>query len=276
MEWWQHIPIHLHPIAFLVGIFPIRYYALAWLAGFFSVLFVALRLTRKTGYGTKEDVNDLFLVLFFGALIGGHVGYAFLYTPFLFFSDPSLFFLPYDSTNGTWTGVSGMSFHSGLIGVVLGLYFFTKRKQWDFFQYADVVALVAPVALFFGRLGNFLNQELYGRVTSVPWGMYFPEDSMVLRHPSSLYEAGLEGIVLFFFLWYIRPKVKFRGGVAAIFLVGYGVLRFIGEFFREPDAGLSLTLNLFTRGQLLSVLMALCGGGLFFWRARKNRDTIGL
>lgn len=276
-EWWQHIPEHLNPIAFTVGFFSVHFYALWFLAGFLGAFLFFLWKNRanKEG-GNPSDHYDLFLTLFLGALLGGRVGFMLLYRQDLLLVNPLGIILPYDFSTGMWTGISGMSFHGGLLGVVAALYFFTKQRGIHFFTIADRVSLAVPIALFFGRMGNFFNQELFGRVTNKPWGMYFPEALPfgVLRHPSTLYEAFGEGIILFILLWWVAPRLRFSGGISAALLVGYGSIRFVLEYFREPDLGAPIIGGMFTLGQGYSFLMIVAGAVLFLWLRQKNRDTL--
>lgn len=275
MNEWQHIPEYVHPIAFTVGFFALHWYALFWLAGFLVALTCALWLVRQKGTITQGDITDLFFVLFVGAFFGGRLGYVFLYRPDIFLIDPLQIVLPFDRATAVWTGIAGMSFHGGLLGGMLALFFFTKKRKLSFWGVADIVALSAPIALFFGRVGNFWNQELPGRMTTVPWGMYFPTilPSGALRHPSSLYEALLEGGVLLIVLFIARRRIPFPGGVAALFLVLYGCMRFFVEYVREPDWGVSLLWGL-TRGQLLSLPMIGVGMFLLWWLHQKNHDKM--
>lgn len=275
IEWWQHIPEHINPIVFTVGFFSLYWYSLFFLAGFLGVLLFLQWLVKKEQRDMKRaDVYDLCLDLFLGALIGGRLGFVLLYRPDIFLNDPFKIIWPYDGENGVWIGLSGMSFHGGLIGAVIALFLFVRRRGGKFWERADLVALATPIALFFGRVGNFLNQELYGRVTEQSWGMYFPFADTSLRHPSALYEAALEGVVLFLVLFLLRRNRIFHGGISALFLVFYGAFRFVAEYVREPDFGSSLVAGFFTLGQTYSGVMMLVGAVLFMWLRQKNRDTL--
>lgn len=271
ITWWQHLPEHIHPIAFTVGFFSVHWYALFWLLAFLSVLLFTLWLARREGNPkTNEDIVDLYLTLFFGALLGGRLGYVFFYQPLFFFSHPERLFWLYD--NGVYIGISGMSFHGGVIGVCLALLFFTRKKKWSFWMVADTVVFSVPLALFFGRLGNFFNQELVGRVTIHPLGMYFQEHmgEGSLRHPSSLYEAFFEGCFLWLLLLMVRHRMRVPGLLSAFFLVSYGFIRFAIEYLREPDFGVALFQGILTRGQVLSFFTILFGMGIFWWLRTKN------
>lgn len=276
-EWWQHIPEHIDPIAFTVGFFSVHWYALCWLIGFLLALFVAFWYQKEFCKNlSRDDIFDLFLYLFAGAFIGGHLGYAFLYQPNIFLNDPIGFFSPYHPSEG-WIGISGMSFHGGFLGVVGVLVLFALKRRLSFLSIADFVSFVTPVALFLGRIGNFLAGELYGRMTNASFGMYFPQASgaYTLRHPSTLYEALGEGVLLWGVLLFMMRHRKFPGEVASWFLIGYGTVRFLIEFVREPDSGRGLIGDIFTRGQLFSSILILGGVMLYVWLWRKNRGKIG-
>lgn len=265
MSWWQQIPEHLDPIAFTVGFFSVRWYALFFAAGFLAAsAFIARR---------RSEFSGFLLPVFLGALIGGRLGYVLFYAPAYFLESPLRIIMPYDAAYG-WIGISGMSFHGGLIGAAVALAFFTW-KRGGFLSAADEFALAAPIALFFGRIGNFLNLELYGRLTDCPWGMAFPGvwPFGALRHPSTLYETALEGIALFVLLWTYRRRSRRPGEVAVLFLVGYSAFRFIAEYFREPDQQLGYLLFGLSMGQWLSLALAVSGLAIFWW-LRKRDDII--
>lgn len=276
-EWWQHLPQEIDPIVFTVGFFSLHWYAVSWLVGL-SLAWAAALWYREHHVPSlsREGIADLFLVLFLGALLGGHLGYLFFYRPDILITDPVGFWLPFDAT-GAWAGISGMSFHGGLIGVIIALLWFVRKNRLPFFAVADLVSLVAPLALFFGRIGNFLALELYGRTTMSPLGMYFPgaPGATALCHPSALYEALGEGALLFFFLYWVGKQVKLPGTLSALFLIGYGAIRFLLEWFREPDPGLPLVGGVLTQGQWLSLVLIICGGALLLWLRRKNYAKIG-
>lgn len=275
IEWWQHIPEHINPIAFTVGFFSAHWYALCLLLGFLGAAGFFLWSTRAVQEQKKWDAYDLLLALAFGALLGGRIGFVLLYRPDVFLDDPLRIVSPYDFASGQWTGISGMSFHGGLIGATLALFLCARRRRTSFFQVADVIALAVPIALFFGRIGNFLNQELYGRLTERAWGMYFPvAPAGALRHPSALYEALGEGVVLFCLLWWAKRRIRFSGGVSALFILGYGIIRFALEYFREPDAGAPIFWGTLTLGQVYSIPLVVIGAALFLWLREKSRGTL--
>ncbi len=284
MAWWQNIYGYIDPIAFKVGFFSVHWYALFWLFGFISVWFAAKRLRLKNlGVLTEKEWGDVLLFLFIGALLGGHIGYGLLYQPLNFFYYPLQFFSPYSFETGNWIGIRGMSFYGGLIGVGIALGFQARKYQKDFLVLADFVSLLAPVALFFGRLGNFFNHELPGRITVVPWGIHIPVLSHeaipfmeTLRHPSALYEAFGEGVILFVLLLSISRKTSQPGQLTAFFLVGYGTFRFFLEYFRELDLGTNFIFEYFTFGQILSLITALSGALFLLWLRKKRRVTISV
>jgi phosphatidylglycerol:prolipoprotein diacylglycerol transferase len=199
----------------------------------------------------REEVGDLLFYVVLGVVIGGRVGYMLFYQPGLLLENPlQLFYI--------WQG--GMSFHGGMLGVFAAAGWFARATQRTFFDITDFVAPIVPVGLFFGRIANFINGELIGRVTDVPWAMIYPRVDMAPRHPSELYEAALEGLLLFAVLWWFASKPRPRMAVSGLFLVGYGSLRFFAEFFRLPDAFLGfVAFDWMTMGQLLSTPMILGG-----------------
>jgi phosphatidylglycerol:prolipoprotein diacylglycerol transferase len=231
-----------------------------YLVGFVvGYLVIRSELKRKGGPIPAETADDLLFYLILGLLIGGRLGYALLYNPGAYVTAPW-------EVLAIWHG--GMSFHGGLVGMVVSGWIFARRRGAPFLALADIGALASPIGLMFGRIGNFINGELYGRVTSVPWGIVFPMAGDIPRHPSQLYEALLEGPILFVLLWWLRVRVRHEGEVLASFLILYGVFRFIVEFFREPDVQIGFILTSFTMGQVLCVLMVLAGIGLLTYIRR--------
>lgn len=276
---YQHIPQYINPIAFTIGFFAVRWYAILFGAGFLVVFGllrwricageIQLKDIEKSGLKLQNLLIDFILISFLSALIGGRIGYAIFYEPLYFFSSPLSLISPFDG-NGYFTGIYGMSYHGALLGIVLGNWIFFRKKKISFLVWADFVSPAVALGYFFGRLGNFLNGELYGRMTNFNGGMYFKADPNNLRHPSQLYEAFLEGIILFFILWKIRNNKMREGFIFAIYLIGYGILRIFAEQFRAPDAQIGYVFNLFTEGQLLSFLTLLVGLFLLISKKRKN------
>lgn len=272
---WQHIPLYIHPIAFSVGFFSIYWYALFLLTGFFFSFSFLMWWSKKVNF-SSEDLWDMATSVFLGALVGGRLGYALFYNLEYFLEKPLALFIPYDFTTNVWTGISGMSFHGGLIGVAGALFWWTRKRKQSFWKTADMVALAVPVTLFFGRLGNFFTGELYGRLTEQPWGMFFPGafPPNVLRHPSELYEAFLEGILLLLILIFASRKVAFPGMLSSLFIIGYATLRFFVEYFRAPDEHIGFIFSYFTLGQLLSLYMFFSGAVLLLWLKRRDYAKI--
>ena len=255
----------IDPVAFRIFGLPIRWYALAYLTGFVAGWRYAIHLARQTAFGpTPEDMDEFLTWAVIGTILGGRLGYL-IYDPARFGADPVQILM-------IWTG--GMSFHGGLTGVTVAMILFARRRGFAFLAGADILAVVAPIGLFFGRIANFVNAELFGRPTDLPWGIVFPGGGDVPRHPSQLYEAFLEGLVLLVVLAVLarRDRIRRRPGMlAGLFLAGYGVVRFLVEFVRQPDAQFvegSVWLGA-TMGQLLSLPMIAIGGGVLLWAARR-------
>ena len=250
-----------NPSIIEIGSLKIQYYAVTWLL---SAVFIYLFLSRNkiiTEIGlSNDDVNDMVFLygLFFGAMCGGRIGYMFFYGTNQLISDPlSLFYI--------WQG--GLSFHGGLVGVILSLLLFCKRKKIEFLRLMDGVALSMPIGLGLVRIGNFLNGELYGRATNGEWGFIFPTDPFgLLRHPSQLYESFGEGLVLFVILLIISKFTKIKGMVSSCFLIFYGLIRFIIEFYRQPDAHIGyVAFDSLSMGQILCLPMILIGIVMFIY-----------
>src|SRR5450432_1421668 len=246
----------IDPILIQIGPFAIRWYALAYIAG----LVIGWRIMRAVCQQppkllTPEKIDDFLLWAALGVILGGRLGYVLFYKPAFFLANPlSIFTL--------WEG--GMSFHGGLLGVVVALLAFSYKSRVNTFMLSDLVAMVAPIGLFFGRLANFINGELWGRPTDVPWAMIFPRGGPMPRHPSQLYEAALEGVVLFILLQIALRVFRAHerpGLISALFFLGYGTFRFICEFFREPDAAF---LGPVSMGMALSIPVWLTAGALFW------------
>lgn len=251
---------NINPVALSLGPIKLYWYGILYVVSFAVIWVLAVkRGTRLHHNWTKEQISDLIFYGALGVVIGGRVGEMLFYEFADFIANPwSLFAI--------WRG--GMSFHGGLLGVLISLYFFSRKVKWNFADVFDFIAPFVPIGLFLGRMGNFINCELWGRVTQVPWAMIYPLVDKYPRHPSQLYEAFSEGILLFVVLWVYSSKLKPRGAVSAMFLIGYGIMRFVCEFFREPDK--PLTFDLLTRGQLLSLPMMVIGIGILLFIYKKN------
>lgn len=248
----------IDPIAFSIGPVDIRWYALAYIAGFILGIKYCMYLARKFQGSVSEKLYDDSLTwIIFGVILGGRFGYV------VFYNLSDYMHRPLDAFK-IWEG--GMSFHGGVLGVILALFLYCKKRKIPFFKFMDYIACAAPIGLFFGRIANFINQELWGRLTQsdLAWGVIFPAAGRPYepRHPSQLYEAGLEGILLFTLLCYLVHKPSIRqkyGFLSGLFLIGYGASRFTVEYFREPDAHLGLIENLLSMGQILSLPMIALG-----------------
>ncbi|MDL2210013.1 prolipoprotein diacylglyceryl transferase [Desulfovibrio sp. OttesenSCG-928-O18] len=246
-----------------IGPFSVRWYGMMYLFGFASAWLLGRHRAKKNGAFTVREFDDILTWGLFGVLIGARLGYVLFYDFAHYLANPIRIF---------YLQQGGMSFHGGMLGVIFLMWYAAHRRGKTLFETMDFMAPLVPPGLFFGRLGNFINAELWGRVTDSPLGMVFPGAGPLPRHPSQLYEAALEGIVFFVLLWVYSAKPRPRMAVSGLFLVGYGVFRFIVEFFREPDAHLGfVALNFFSMGQLLCMPMIL-GGLLLLWLAHRRRN----
>ena len=262
-SWWQHLPENIDPVIVSVGTFKLQYYGLMYLVAFGTTYMLMLyRVNREPRFTlSKESIQGLMMAMIIGLVLGARLGYVVFYNLSYFSKHPLEIFLPFSFSNGfQFTGISGMSYHGGLIGVIVASFIFIKQHRLTFLDMADLVAPAVPLGYTFGRLGNFINGELYGRITTHRVGMYFPSaPSPGLRHPSQLYEALFEGILLFILLWSIRKHHHPKGAMLAFYLIGYGTVRFFIEFFREPDSHLGFVWGAFSMGQLLCLVMVLTG-----------------
>ena len=231
-----------------------------YLVGFVAAYYLAKSRMKRVGWN-EDDIGDLLFWGFIGVVAGGRVGYVLFYQFSSFLADPLYLFK-------IWTG--GMSFHGGLIGVLVALWLFARKKTISFLTVGDFVAPIVPLGLAAGRIGNFINGELWGRVTDVPWAIVFPAAGPEPRHPSQLYQFALEGLALFVLVWLFSRQPRPTGAVGGLFLAGYGVFRFIVEFARQPDAHLGLNTLGLSQGQMLSIPMILLGLGLIVYAYKHN------
>ena len=258
------------PVLIDLGFLQIRWYSIAYILGILIGWIYAIKIIRNTTKNqynftqiSELDFNDLIIYLVIGIILGGRLGYVLFYN------------LGYFSQNfleifKIWHG--GMSFHGGLLGVIISIIIFSKKNKINFFKIADIVSCVSPIGIFFGRIANFINGELYGKISTVPWSVIFPGAGDVSRHPSQVYEAILEGIILFMIVNYfaLKKQLLFKTGyISSLFLVSYSLLRLFGEIFREPDAHLGFLFNYFSLGTLLS-LVTLIVGLIIFLSIKKN------
>ena len=257
---------NIDPIAIHIGSGGIHWYGLMYVFGLLSLWYFAGRRAAQPGSGwSKEEVGDIVFYGALGVILGGRIGYM------LFYNLPHYVDTPLDALK-IWQG--GMSFHGGLLGVLLAMFYFGRKTGKSFFTVTDFVAVWTPIGLGLGRLGNFINHELWGKVTDAPWGMVFREGGPLPRHPSQLYQATLEGLVLFLILFFYSRTPRPTASTSGLFLIGYGMFRFVVEFVREPDTQLGyLAWDWLTMGQVLSVPMILFGIGLMVWASRKAKQA---
>ncbi|GAB4171343.1 MAG: prolipoprotein diacylglyceryl transferase [Rhodocyclaceae bacterium] len=251
------------PVAFSLGPLSVRWYGLMYLAGF--VLFAWLARVHARRIAAPLDAKGIEDLLFYGVIgvvLGGRLGYVLFYKPDWYLAHPAEILM-------VWQG--GMSFHGGFLGVLAAIALFARSRALRWLDLTDFVAPLVPLGLAAGRLGNFINAELPGRVTDLPWAMVFPNIDTQPRHPSQLYQFALEGLLLFALLWWFARRPRPRGAVSGAFLLGYGSLRFIAEFAREPDDFLGLLALGLSMGQWLSAPMILAGAALMLWAYRGVR-----
>lgn len=252
----------IDPVAISLGPVKIHWYGLMYVIGIGATWWLARRRAARPGFPwTPAQVEDLIFYAALGVILGGRIGYMLFYNFRGFLDDPLILFR-------VWEG--GMAFHGGLLGVLLALWIFGRRNGIGFLELGDFIAPYVPIGLGAGRLGNFINGELWGRVTDVPWGMVFPTGGPLPRHPSQLYEAVLEGLVLFLVLHVYSAGPRPVGAIGGLFLFLYGLFRFCAEFVREPDAHMGfVALDWMTMGQILSLPMILLGAALWLLSQRR-------
>lgn len=255
------MPFHpnFDPVALSLGPLKIHWYGLMYLLGFYGCWFLAVRRGKSAHTPfSAQAISDLLFFAALGVILGGRIGYTLFYNLPAFLADPLEIFR-------IWNG--GMSFHGGMLGVIAAVWLFARMRGQGFFQVIDFVAVVVPFGLFTGRIGNFINAELWGKPSSLPWAMVFPTDPDRLpRHPSMLYEALLEGLVMLAILWWYSSRPRPPAAISGLFLILYGTFRFLIEFVRVPDAQIGyLVGGWLTMGQLLSLPMLLTGAGLMIW-----------
>jgi phosphatidylglycerol:prolipoprotein diacylglycerol transferase len=252
----------IDPVLVHFGPLQVRWYGLMYVIGFVIAYFILQKVSKSRKYDlTRYDIEDLVAYSIFGLVLGARIGYCLFYNFSYYLHNPAKII-------AMWEG--GMSFHGGLIGViVVGLIFSIKRKK-SFLMLADLAAVASPPGLFFGRMGNFINGELYGRITDMPWGMVFPGAGPFPRHPSQLYEAFLEGIVLFVLMYTLNKRKPAHGTLIGTFLITYGMMRFFVEFFRQPDPQIGFILGIFSMGQVLCTLMMIIGAALV-WNVQGSK-----
>ena len=261
---------NFNPVLVDLGIFEIRWYSIAYILGIIIGWIYADKIIKKTEQNKynfeaikKSDFDDLLIYLVIGIILGGRLGYIIFYN------------LDYYSQNfleifKIWQG--GMSFHGGLLGIIVAIYIFTKNKNTSFFKFTDIVACVSPIGIFLGRIANFINGELFGKISTLPWAVIFPNGGDIARHPSQIYEAILEGVILFILINFLALKKHLiikSGYISSFFLISYSILRIFAENFREPDQHLGHLFNYFSMGTLLS-FFTLIAGFLIIFFIKKN------
>lgn len=267
--WLDDLYHSLDPIAFALGPFEVRWYGLAYLAGFICAGVVMSIYAKRWKLDlTLDDVYSVILGIAFGVIVGGRLGYVIFYGAGYYLAHPLEILM---------LNQGGMSFHGGLVGAVAGCAVAARSQKLSFPTLADLIVCGAPLGLFFGRCSNFINGELWGKETELPWGVMFEAGGAVYRHPSQLYEALLEGLVIFLVLFALSRKIPARpqGSFLGTFLVLYGVFRFLVEFVRVPDAQLGYLLGPITMGQVLSLPLIAAGIAVLIWSARAQRAQIG-
>ena len=283
-SWWNLIPSYFDGVAIQIGSFPVHWYGVMYLFAFTTCYLMILHTNKKENIGlTKEQIDSFFTWIIAGIILGARLGYVFFYNADYYFAHLTEIFMPFKSTpmGLKFTGISGMSYHGGLIGAILFACIAIKRNKMPFKTTINLGFFVAPLGYTWGRFGNFINGELFGEVTTSKIGMWFPlaKDSPitnpVLHHPSQLYEMVFEGLVLFTILYFLRKKQFFKNQMISCYLMGYGLFRFFIEFFRRPDAHIG-RIDLFgmSRGQTLCSLMILAGIILFIWNYLSDKKAL--
>ena len=261
------------PVLIDLGFFQIKWYSIAYIMGIILGWVHAVKIIKKTQNNTqnfepikRSDFDDLVIYLVLGIILGGRLGYVIFYNLEYYIQNSFEIFK-------LWQG--GMSFHGGLLGVIVTIFIFSKNKNTNFFKYSDIVACVAPIGIFLGRIANFINGELFGKISTLPWAVIFPYGGNIARHPSQIYEAILEGLVLFILINFLALKKHLiikTGYVSSFFLIAYSILRIFSENFREPDQHLGYLFNYFSMGTLLSIL-TLISGFLIIFFIKKNEQN---
>ncbi|MCD8543395.1 MAG: prolipoprotein diacylglyceryl transferase [Sulfurospirillum cavolei] len=272
MPFWNHIYAHFDPVAFKLGPVAVHWYGLMYMLALLGALYAAKFFVKKDALGFSNQIlESYFIWIEIGIVLGARIGYILFYDPHLdyYLAHPWQMFNPF--MDGTFVGIRGMSYHGAIVGFLLGTWFFYLKYKVNIWRLLDLVALSVPVGYIFGRIGNFLNQELFGRVTDVPWGIYVDG---VLRHPSQLYEALLEGLAVFLLLYLYRSSKKFDGELIALYGLFYSLARFTAEFWREPDFQIGFVYGgWMSKGQALSLVMAVAS--LVLYGVIKRRTKRG-
>jgi phosphatidylglycerol---prolipoprotein diacylglyceryl transferase len=267
IDWWQHLPSHMDPTIFTIGNFPLRWYGTMYILAFFTSFLVVSYIIKKEKLPYNADfISDAFTWGIIGVLLGGRFGYVLFYGFDSFIHDPISIIMPFKKIYGEWrfTGISGMSYHGGVSGVMIAWALYARKHKMPFLKLTDLFVAGNALGFTWGRIGNFINGELYGRITNSSIGMYFPNaGDGLLRHPSQLYEGFFEGFALFVILWFVRKKITSTGFLSGLYIFGYGFFRFFIEYFRQPDAHLGFVFMNFSMGQMLCLAMMM--GAVIIW-----------
>lgn len=271
MSSWNYIYTHFNPVAFNLGPLAVHWYGIMYALALISALYIAKFFSKRYFKSIlPKTLDSYFLWVEIGVILGARIGYIIFYDPnaLYYFTNPWQIFNPF--ANGVFVGIRGMSFHGALIGFLIATWGFSKKHKKNPWLFLDLVALSVPLAYVFGRVGNFLNQELVGKATEAPWGIYV---AGILRHPSQLYEAFLEGIIVFIILLFYRKKQRFTGELIAMYGLFYSLARFVAEFWREPDYQIGyLFKEWISMGQFLSFFVAISSILLYFYLYKKSQN----
>ncbi|MGD9717811.1 MAG: prolipoprotein diacylglyceryl transferase [Sulfurimonadaceae bacterium] len=270
---WNHIYETFNPVAFHIFSFPVHWYGMMYVLALISALYIGKYFIKRDKLDFKEGTLDIyFIYVEVGVILGARLGYILFYddNTLYYLSQPWQIFNPF--VNGEFVGIRGMSYHGAVAGFLLGTYLFCKKHKESFGKLMDLVAISVPLAFVFGRIGNFLNQELIGRETDVAWGIYVDG---VLRHPSQLYEAVLEGIGVFLVVYLYRKYQRFSGELLLVYGFSYGIFRFLAEIYRAPDAHIGyICCDAITQGQVMSLGMSVLALGLWFYYDKKEKRKL--
>ena len=273
MEYWNHVYDYFNPIAINFGIITVHWYGIMYISALLTSLWFAKWIIKRDNISISEAlIDNYFIWIEIGILLGARIWYILFYDPhtWYYLSQPWQIFNPF--FHGEFVGIRGMSYHGAVVGAGISSYLFARKNPQQIYRILDIVALSVPVGFVFGRIGNFLNKELVGRTTDLPWGIYVDG---VLKHPSQLYEAFLEGIVIAILIYLYRKRKKFDGALVGVYGVLYGIARFVSEFWREPDIQLGyLYQNWLTMGQIQSFIMILGSIFIYFFFEYKNKIKI--
>ncbi len=273
MSCWNHIYQNFSPIAFKIGGISVHWYGIMYVFALLSALYIAKWVVKHDKLPIKqEELDNYFIWVEIGVILGARLGYILFYDPHTtyYLTHPWQILNPF--MDGRFVGISGMSYHGAVIGFLLGSYLYVKKYKTDFWLLMDIVAIAIPFGYIFGRIGNFLNQRLIGRVTDEPWGIYV---NGILRHPSQLYEAFLEGFLIFILLFIYRKHKKFNGELIILYGILYGIARFTAEFYRQPDIQLGfICCGWMTMGQLLSIVMIVFSIIFYYYKKQKCLNNV--